>query len=78
MAFQGEWILAGKDLGNEAKLIHVYMYSVKCVDMGSSKDPFLTQVSDFAVLLGNELDAEVLTFICTIEVKIYLFSLTCF
>ncbi|KAM5555821.1 endoribonuclease Dicer [Rosa sericea] len=58
---QGEWILAGRDLGNEAKLIHVYMYSVKCVDIGSSKDPFLTQVSDFAILLGNELDAEVLS-----------------
>lgn len=68
LAFQGEWILSGRDLGSDSKLIHVYMYSVKCVDIGSSKDPFLTQVSDFAVLLGNELDAEVLIFICTISV----------
>ncbi|XP_050385155.1 endoribonuclease Dicer homolog 1 [Argentina anserina] len=58
---QGEWILTGRDLVNEAKMIHVYMYTVTCVDIGSSKDPFLTQVSDFAVILGNELDAEVLS-----------------
>ena len=35
------------------------MYAVKCENVGNSKDPFLTQVSDFAVLFGNELDAEV-------------------
>lgn len=35
------------------------MYSVRCVDFGSTKDPFLTEVSEFAVLFGNELDAEV-------------------
>lgn len=46
-------------MGSDSKLVHVYMYGVKCVDVGSSKDPFLTQVSDFAVLVGNELDAEV-------------------
>lgn len=38
------------------------MYGIKCVDVGFSKDPFLTQVSDFAVLFGNELDAEVSLF----------------
>lgn len=36
------------------------MYNVRCVDFGSSKDPFLTEVSEFAILFGNELDAEVL------------------
>lgn len=35
------------------------MYAVKSENIGHSKDPFLTQVSDFAVLFGNELDAEV-------------------
>ncbi|TKY61177.1 Endoribonuclease Dicer-like 1 [Spatholobus suberectus] len=37
------------------------MYAVKCENIGHSKDPFLTQVSNFAVLFGNELDAEVLS-----------------
>ncbi|KAK3012238.1 hypothetical protein RJ639_012247 [Escallonia herrerae] len=58
---QGDWILSGKDGCNDSKLFHLYMYAVKCTYVGSSKDPFLSQVSDFAVLLGNELDAEVLS-----------------
>ncbi|KAA8520803.1 hypothetical protein F0562_014925 [Nyssa sinensis] len=57
---QGEWILSGGDVCNNSKLF-LYMYAVKCVNLGSSKDPFLTQVSEFAVLFGNELDAEVLS-----------------
>lgn len=45
------------------------MYVVKCVNVGSTKDSFLTQVSEFALLFGNELDAEVqsstiLTILC--------------
>lgn len=35
------------------------MYSVKCENAGSSKDPLLTLVSEFAILFGNELDSEV-------------------
>lgn len=35
------------------------MYTVKCDDIGTTKDPFLTQVSNFAILFGSELDAEV-------------------
>ncbi|KAL4305981.1 hypothetical protein AHAS_Ahas16G0132600 [Arachis hypogaea] len=58
---KGEWILSGKDAYNNSKLFHLYMYSVECENVGISKDPFLTQVSDFAVLFGNELDAEVLS-----------------
>ncbi|XP_062156793.1 endoribonuclease Dicer homolog 1 [Alnus glutinosa] len=58
---KGEWILSGRDVCNESKLLHLHVYSVKCVNIGSSKDPFLTQVSDFALLFGNELDAEVLS-----------------
>ena len=56
---QGNWILSIKDEYDNSKLFRLYMYVVKCVNDGSSKDPFLTQVSEFAVLLGNELDAEV-------------------
>ena len=59
LVLQGEWILLGKDGCNSFRLVHLYMYAVKCVNIGSSKDPFLTQVSDFVVLFGNELDAEV-------------------
>lgn len=53
--------MSGKDVCDNSKL-HLYMYDVKCVNIGSSKDPFLTRVSDFAVLFGNELDAEVCCF----------------
>ncbi|XP_010556639.1 PREDICTED: endoribonuclease Dicer homolog 1 isoform X2 [Tarenaya hassleriana] len=58
---KGEWILSGMDGCDSSKVFHLYMYAVKCVNSGSSKDPFLNQVSDFAVLFGNELDAEVLS-----------------
>ncbi|KAI3492942.1 hypothetical protein L1887_42437 [Cichorium endivia] len=58
---EGDWILSGRDENVNSELVRLYMYVVKCVNVGSSKDPFLTQVSEFAVLLGNELDAEVLS-----------------
>ncbi|XP_057980803.1 endoribonuclease Dicer homolog 1 [Malania oleifera] len=58
---QGDWILSGKDGYSDCKLFHLYVYAVKCINVGSSKDSFLTQVSDFAVLFGKELDAEVLS-----------------
>ncbi|XP_062091269.1 endoribonuclease Dicer homolog 1 [Humulus lupulus] len=57
---KGEWILSGKDVCNDPKL-HLFMYDVKCVNIGYTKDPFLTRVSEFALLFGNELDAEVLS-----------------
>lgn len=59
LVLQGEWILSGRDVCNGSKQLCLHMYAVKCVNVGSSKDPFLTQVSDFAVLFGNVLDAEV-------------------
>lgn len=59
ICFQGEWILSGKDVCDNLQQLHLYMYVVKCVNIGSSKDPFLSRVSDFAVVFGNELDAEV-------------------
>ncbi|CAK7348610.1 unnamed protein product [Dovyalis caffra] len=58
---QGEWILCGRDGYDNSKVLRLYMYSVRCVNSGTSNDPFLTQVSNFAVLFGNELDAEVLS-----------------
>lgn len=58
-SLQGEWVLSGKSC-NDSKLFHLYMYSVKCENVGFSKDPLLTRVSDFAILFGNELDSEVL------------------
>ncbi|KAJ9171599.1 hypothetical protein P3X46_014942 [Hevea brasiliensis] len=57
----GEWILRGSDGCNNSELLHLYMYAVIYVNKGTSKDPFLTQFSDFAVLFGNELDVEVLS-----------------
>lgn len=58
---RGEWILSGRDVCHNSGIFQLYMYAVKCVNIGTSKDPFLTQVSDFAVLFGSELDAEVLS-----------------
>ncbi|XP_073001675.1 endoribonuclease Dicer homolog 1 [Typha latifolia] len=58
---QGEWILSGRDGCHDSQLFKLHIYAVNCVNVGTSKDPFLTQVSDFAVLFGNELDAEVLS-----------------
>ncbi|XP_030535345.1 endoribonuclease Dicer homolog 1 [Rhodamnia argentea] len=58
---QGEWILHGRDGCSDSKLLHLHMYAVNCENIGSTKDLFLNQVSDFAVLFGNMLDAEVLS-----------------
>ncbi|XP_042041645.1 endoribonuclease Dicer homolog 1-like [Salvia splendens] len=57
---KGEWVLSGRSC-DDSKLFHLYMYSVKCENVGFSKDPLLTLVSDFAILFGNELDSEVLS-----------------
>ncbi|KAL8464928.1 hypothetical protein ACS0TY_034422 [Phlomoides rotata] len=57
---QGEWILSGKSC-DDSKLFHLYMYAVKCENVGFSKDPLLTHVSEFAILFGKELDSEVLS-----------------
>ncbi|XP_073126907.1 endoribonuclease Dicer homolog 1 isoform X2 [Henckelia pumila] len=55
---QGEWILSGKGC-EESKIFNLYMYSVKCENAGFSKDLLLNQVSEFAIVFGAELDAEV-------------------
>lgn len=52
------------------------MYAVECENVGHSKDPFLTQVSEFAVLFGNELDAEVAKSICVTASSSYLSIIT--
>ncbi|KAH9627009.1 hypothetical protein KSS87_020660 [Heliosperma pusillum] len=58
---QGDWILSGREMCDNSKLFHLYMYSVKWEHVGSSKDPFLTQASEYSILFGKELDAEVLS-----------------
>lgn len=60
---KGDWILSGKDSCVSSKFVHLYMYAIKCVNIGPAKDPFLTDVSEFAILFGNELDAEVFSFL---------------
>jgi len=37
----------------------VFMYKVKCENIGVSKDSLLTETSDFAILVGQELQDEV-------------------
>ena len=37
----------------------VFMYKVKCENVGVSKDSLLTETSDFAILVGQELQDEV-------------------
>lgn len=61
-------------------MLHLYLYGVRCLNIGTSNDPFLTQVSNFAVLFGNELDAEVYQFIFSFSIDRYVkhFSLTQF
>ncbi|EPS68154.1 hypothetical protein M569_06619, partial [Genlisea aurea] len=56
---QGDWILSGNGC-DDAKSFRLYMYYIKCENFGISKDPLLTQVSEFAILFGQELDSEVL------------------
>ncbi|XP_047089263.1 endoribonuclease Dicer homolog 1 [Lolium rigidum] len=58
---RGEWILSGKNGCQSSQFIKLYMYSVSCIDVGTSKDPFLAQLSNFSIIFGNELDAEVLS-----------------
>lgn len=58
---QGQWILSGNNDCYSSKLIHLYMYAISCSNIGSSKDPFMTNVSEFAVIFGKQLDAEVLS-----------------
>ncbi|KAH0456706.1 hypothetical protein IEQ34_014613 [Dendrobium chrysotoxum] len=58
---QGEWILNGREGCQDLAEYQLYMYAVKSINVGNSKDPFLSQVSDFAILFGKELDAEVLS-----------------
>ncbi|KAK6148498.1 hypothetical protein DH2020_019410 [Rehmannia glutinosa] len=57
---QGEWILSGKSC-DDSKMLRLCMYSVKWENVGFSKDPLLTHVSEFAILFGSELDAEVVS-----------------
>ncbi|KAF3321056.1 endoribonuclease Dicer 1 isoform X1 [Carex littledalei] len=57
---RGEWILSGRDCSPSYQF-KLHMYFVNSANVGTSKDPFLDQVSEFSVLFGAELDAEVLS-----------------
>ncbi|XP_078448169.1 dicer-like 1 isoform X2 [Wolffia australiana] len=57
----GEWILPLRECSTRSQTLRLYMYVVKCVNVGTSKDPFLAQCADFAVLFGNELSKEVVS-----------------
>lgn len=53
--------MADKDA--DAKQVYkvlVYMYKVRCENIGFSKDSLLTDTSDFAILVGQELQDEVI------------------
>ena len=39
--------------------VPVYMYMVKCENVGISVDKILTETSDFAILVGQEFQPEV-------------------
>lgn len=56
---QGDWILSGKDGCTNSNPVHVYMYAIQFENIGSSTDAFINHVSEFAILFGRELDAEV-------------------
>ncbi|KAL1811892.1 hypothetical protein ACET3Z_021957 [Daucus carota] len=58
---EGQWILSGTDGRYSSELVHLYMYALRCSNVGSSKDNHITNVSEFAVIFGKELDAEVLS-----------------
>lgn len=55
--WQGEWILNKED--SEQANVLLFMYKIKCENIGFSKDALLTQTFNFALLFGSELDQEV-------------------
>lgn len=56
---RGEWILNKED--SEQANVLLFMYKIKCENIGFSKDALLTQTFNFALLFGSELDQEVLS-----------------
>ncbi|KAG0625971.1 hypothetical protein M758_2G092600 [Ceratodon purpureus] len=59
---RGDWIVADKDPdAKQGSKVLVFMYKVRCENVGISKDSLLTETSDFAILVGQELQDEVLT-----------------
>jgi endoribonuclease Dicer len=41
--------------------VSLFIYKVECENIGFSKDPLLTETSNYAILFGQELNSEVLT-----------------
>nr|ABV31244.1 dicer-like 1 [Physcomitrium patens] len=58
---KGDWILADKDPdAKPGSNVLVYVYMVKCENVGFSKDNLLTETSDFVILVGQKLQDQVL------------------
>jgi endoribonuclease Dicer len=59
---KGDWILAGNDWeANKMSKVSLFVYKVECENVGFSKDPLLTETSNYAILFGQELNSEVST-----------------
>ncbi len=41
--------------------VSLFVYKVECENIGFSKDPLLTETSNYAILFGQELNSEVST-----------------
>jgi endoribonuclease Dicer len=41
--------------------VSLFVYKVECENVGFSKDPLLTETSNYAILFGQELNSEVST-----------------
>lgn len=56
--------MADKDIdAKETSKVVLFVYKVSCKNFGFSKDSLLTETSDFAILVGQELQEEVCIFI---------------
>jgi endoribonuclease Dicer len=54
--------VADKDVdAKETSKVVLFVYKVSCKNCGFSKDSLLTETSDFAILVGQELQEEVCT-----------------
>lgn len=54
--------MADKDIdAKETSKVILFVYKVSCKNFGFSKDSLLTETSDFAILVGQELQEEVCT-----------------
>lgn len=67
--------MADKDIdAKETSKVVLYVYKVSCKNFGFSKDSLLTETSDFAILVGQELQEEVCT-LSYIHITLFKFGL---